>query len=249
MRCPACGRGTVRKAMCSSQLESCRSCRSAWRSPTPSDQELARAYDSFYLKSSNSEATPAVVAEQIADYLVPSVSGSLVVLDYGCGSGTVASAFSGKGLQVIGIEPNESFAQEAKAQGVDLVGSVDEIPSSTIDLVLLVEVIEHVRHPLATLRAIRRIVKDGGRVYLSTPNRRGLLAVLSGCRWRELRNPTHLTLFSEAGLRETLRQAGFVTVSTGPYLHFSGHGRMRGALQRLLWLTHLSGGIRLVAKA
>jgi 2-polyprenyl-3-methyl-5-hydroxy-6-metoxy-1,4-benzoquinol methylase len=183
----------------------------------------------------------------MADHLVPLGSRSLVVLDYGCGSGKVAKAFTERGTHVVGIEPNESFAQSAKALGVDLVQSLDQIQSSMIDLVLLVEVIEHVRDPCSTLLEIRRVLKDGGRLYLSTPNRRGLLAFIAGCRWREFANPTHLTLFSETGLRELLRRTGFKTVSAGPYIDFVDHGPMRTVLQRLLWVTHLSGGIRLVA--
>jgi SAM-dependent methyltransferase len=245
--CPACGARMMQKTGCAGRLASCRSCRSAWRWPAPSDEQLARAYDNFYFQNPNSEATPSAVATQLAKHLVPPGSGSLVVLDYGCGSGMVAKAFVERGLEVIGLEPNEAFAQTAKARGIDLVHSLSEVRSATVDLVLLVEVIEHVRDPSGTLLDIRRVLKNSGRLYLSTPNRRGLLARIAGCRWREFRNPTHLTLFSEQGLRQLLSQAGFSTVAAGPDLRFAGHGWPRSALQRLLWATHLAGGIRLVA--
>ncbi len=70
-------------------------------------------------------------------------------------------------------------------QGIERVGGVDlndflPFQSATFDAVDLVEVIEHIENQAQLIREIRRVLKPGGRVLISTPN---ILNVFSRIRF------------------------------------------------------------------
>lgn len=81
------------------------------------------------------------------------------ILDVGCGDRPYREIFPGAvGLDV----PANPLA--------DLHGSIDAIPveDASFDLVLCLQVLEHVPDPQAAIRELRRVVRPGGRVLLST---------------------------------------------------------------------------------
>lgn len=99
------------------------------------------------------------------------------VLDAGCGNGVVASLVAQRGCRVLGIDhdpgavaiatdwfsgPSTSFA----LGGLDS----DALEEGSFDGALLLEVIEHLEDPSDALRRLRRLLKPGGWLILSTPN-------------------------------------------------------------------------------
>jgi SAM-dependent methyltransferase len=81
------------------------------------------------------------------------------VLDVGCGDRPYAQIFPGAvGFDVPGNEH------------ADLHGSLESIPveDGSFDVVLCLQVLEHVPDPAAAVRELHRVVRPGGRVLLST---------------------------------------------------------------------------------
>jgi SAM-dependent methyltransferase len=81
------------------------------------------------------------------------------VLDVGCGDRPYAQIFPGAvGFDVPGNEH------------ADLHGSLESIPveDESFDVVLCLQVLEHVPDPAAAVRELHRVVRPGGRVLLST---------------------------------------------------------------------------------
>jgi 2-polyprenyl-3-methyl-5-hydroxy-6-metoxy-1,4-benzoquinol methylase len=145
------------------------------------------------------------------------------VLDVGCSTGYLARPLSERGNTIVGIEldPVAARAAEQFCERV-LVGDVEkmELPlePSSFDVVLCGDVVEHLRDPVASLARLRRFLKPGGRIVLSTPNVANWAIRLSllGGRWRYtergILDRTHTHLFTRATLAEALRQAGYEQV-------------------------------------
>lgn len=96
------------------------------------------------------------------------------ILDVGCGIGTYVRRFREFSVDVYGID----IAFDRVRKGAEtlpnlMLASSDALPfpDSFFDLVLLNEVIEHVRDDRATMGELARVVKAGGHAVFYAPNR------------------------------------------------------------------------------
>lgn len=80
--------------------------------------------------------------------------------------------------------------------------SIDEVPDASVDAVVCFEMIEHVdlETAIAIVRGIARVLRPGGRVYMSTPNVHH--------PWSYLRAATHVTPWCYDELGGLLAYAG-----------------------------------------
>ena len=77
--------------------------------------QYAQNYDEMYGKT---EYQDALLIYQKAQELYPG-NKDISILDYGCGSGRIASSFSSRGyVDIDGAEPNEHFLESAKRSGI-----------------------------------------------------------------------------------------------------------------------------------
>lgn len=101
------------------------------------------------------------------------------VLDVGCGAGLVCEPLARLGARVQGIDANETSLSAAQqhAAAMDLsisyqLGLVEDVPPEhKFDVVLALEVVEHVDHPEAFVKACLDRLNPGGIFILSTLNR------------------------------------------------------------------------------
>jgi SAM-dependent methyltransferase len=97
-----------------------------------------------------------------------------LVLENGCGVGMYVEKLTNLGAHVIGLEYDLERAVEAKVNSDKIVNAAGEfipLPSSTFDLVLSHEVIEHVHDDRAAIYEMIRVLKPGGRAVIFCPNR------------------------------------------------------------------------------
>jgi len=105
-----------------------------------------------------------------------------LVLENGCGVGMYVEKLKNLGSHVIGLEYDLERAIEAKVNSDKIINAAGEfipLPSSTFDLILSHEVIEHVQDDRAAIcemiRVLRcemiRVLKPGGRIVIFCPNR------------------------------------------------------------------------------
>ena len=105
--------------------------------------------------------------------------GGLRVLDIGCGAGLLCEPLSRLGAQVIGIDPSQSNISAAKLHAdkshlaIDYrCTTVEEIdPRERFDVVLAMEVVEHVTDVGVFLKRCASMLKPNGLMVVSTLNR------------------------------------------------------------------------------
>ena len=108
------------------------------------------------------------------------------VLENGCGVGMYVEKLSAFGGEVIGLEYDRERALEARTHSPLILNAAGEfipLPSSTIDLILSHEVIEHVQDDRAAVREMIRVLRPAGRIVLFCPNR-GYPFETHGIYWR-----------------------------------------------------------------
>jgi len=96
------------------------------------------------------------------------------VLDIGAGCGAETKALKDAGYQVIGITFGEDNIKYAKSTyGLDLI-EMDmhnlQFPEGYFDLVFVIQTFEHALSPWMLILEIRRVLRDGGRVFIEVPD-------------------------------------------------------------------------------
>jgi len=84
----------------------------------------------------------------------------------------------------------------------------NKFPQENFDAVLASHLIEHLNDPASFLTEANRVLKEGGRVFITTPNISGFQARLYGGQWRSAIFD-HLYLFSVRTLTKMFKKAGF----------------------------------------
>lgn len=89
-------------------------------------------------------------------------------LDIGAGDGLITSLIGAEG-----IDDNETAIKLAKEKGVNVkFGSaynLSDFEDESFDNVLMADVIEHLEFPEKCLKEIKRVLKKGGLLYITTP--------------------------------------------------------------------------------
>jgi 2-polyprenyl-6-hydroxyphenyl methylase/3-demethylubiquinone-9 3-methyltransferase len=119
------------------------------------------------------------------------------VLDLGCGGGFMAEALAARGADVIGADVSRGAitiaGRHAASQGLAIrylaaSGEHLPLPDRSVDCVVCVDVLEHVRSLDRVLDEIRRVLRPGGLFFFDTINRTWLARfVIVFCGERLLR--------------------------------------------------------------
>ncbi len=140
-----------------------------------------------------------------------------VVMDVGCGAGSFLDLVKGLCRLTIGIEPTASLRQAVVAKGHVAFPYCSDVAAEwegRVDVAALFSVIEHVDDPRGLLKDIRRLLRPGGRLLLSTPNRRDwLLDVLPDDYASFFYRLVHTWYFDADALRRLVELAGFAQAS------------------------------------
>ncbi len=239
-----------------------RRCDLQFASPQIGEVELRAAYTHLYYpnaegrRAAHYESTPDAVLRQVLRQ-IDGRFGPLAgkeVLDYGCGTGSLCHIALEHGARPVGVEADPNARQAIRREGLfpayeNLETFQSARGESTFDFVFLWQVIEHLREPWGELAKLRKLLRPGGRIVISTPNANGLKARLLFRRWDNYINPTHFYYFAPSSLRLALGMAGFEGIVQ---LHFAieypGHGAVRSAFHRALLRSRLDGELLFTAR-
>jgi len=126
--------------------------------------------------------------------ILAGLPGPAVVIDVGCGDGAALAAAAapaalagGTAHRFAGIDWSPDALRLARGRGLEVVrGSVAApglpVSDAAADVVIMSELIEHLVDPDEAIAEVRRVLRPGGSLLLSTPNlaawyNRGLLAL------------------------------------------------------------------------
>ena len=163
-------------------------------------------------------------------------SGKGVVIDVGCGSGDLLAAMGPK--QGIGIDGNAAAIEVAQSRHGDYefrIGDAADlgVADGSADCIMAMHLIEHLSDPKSALAEWRRALKVGGRVVLTTPNRRFPHPEVfdDPDHKRVYTGPELTAVLAEAGLRvERAFAVGMWGVRRWPLLW-----RCQGLFRRMRW--------------
>jgi SAM-dependent methyltransferase len=122
--------------------------------------------------------------ETVLGWLVKMSSPGLSILDYGCGSGVLLRELSARGFQVTGVDVSEGMLDQARRNladagsvrlervGPDFLGAY---LGAAYDVITSLGVLEYLDDPWRLLEMLADVLKPGGSLIISVPNRASLL--------------------------------------------------------------------------
>lgn len=144
------------------------------------------------------------------------------LVDIGCGLNDLLLTIKNeRGAIGTGIDLNQRMVERIRQRlGMPAIqGSLADagLPDGKLDIVTMIEYLEHEPDPLSTLAEARRVLKPGGYVAIEIPHYAGYPARLFKSRWSNLDLPRHLVFFEPDTLKNTLAKQGFEMVSYEPF--------------------------------
>lgn len=173
--------------------------------------------------------------------------------DLGAGTGALTNHLLGRGWHVVPVDRDaDRWRSPVPLVAADLNGTTwQHTVGDGFDLVLAVEVIEHLESPIAFLRTIRALLAPSGIAILTTPNMDSLAARAKFLFTGRLRamdswgDPTHISpVFRELLARHYLPRAELDLVASLTYPQ-TGYVSGRPLFRRALNATHRLLGDRL----
>lgn len=171
--------------------------------------------------------TRQIAAEFDRDLAAPLPFAGLRVLDIGCGGGLLSEPMARLGADVVGADaaprniPVARLHAEQSGLAIDYRNTTAEALAAAgerFDVVLNMEVVEHVADPLAYTTACHDLLKPGGLMICSTLNRnaKSFMMAIVGAEWvmRWLPKGTHdwQKFITPDELYDLIRRAGLMPV-------------------------------------
>lgn len=262
--CPVCASTWRRRrygdlSLCgqSTALFRCRGCGSGYISPRLVGHDLTRQYtdeadQERYYREMYAPIVPRLVAGMdLTMRLLEGFTRPGTLLDYGAGAAPVAAAAAKRGWGALGYDVSPVAARFGReALGTRVLTDWDEVAASPLapfDAVAMIEVIEHVEDPRATVRHALSVLRPGGTLMVSTPNYASLARLARGSRWRMILPEGHILYFTPRSLRRVLRECGTRPLMTLTWWNLLG--RLPGPRLWSRWLRDPPGGHGLLAFA
>jgi 2-polyprenyl-3-methyl-5-hydroxy-6-metoxy-1,4-benzoquinol methylase len=177
-------------------------------------QEEDFGYDDLYTRTRNdlTERNPYWL-KTLLKYQLPPAK----VLEVGCAHGSFVALLRQAGYNADGIEMSPWIVEFGK-KTFDvpiLLGPIEalDIPSGSLDVIFLMDVLEHLPDPLTTMAQCFQLLKPDGLLLIQTPQFKtemnyAELVETKGVFLEQLKAVEHLYLFSESSATQLFQQLG-----------------------------------------
>ncbi len=149
----------------------------------------------------------------------------LRVLDLGCGNGSLSHVIAEHGCEVVGVDtsaPGIAISRQSFPECQFIQADIYDLPDMNLlhsfDVVLAIEVIEHLIYPKELAKAAKKCLKPGGRLILSTPYHgylKNLALAITGKmdnHFTVLWDNGHVKFFSVATITKLLETEGYTDI-------------------------------------
>ena len=146
-----------------------------------------------------------------------------IILDVGCWDGSLLNCLPDNWIKH-GVEPNCIAADRARGKKINIFQNQIEktdFKDQKFDLILLIDVMEHLSKPLLCLAKIRSILKPKGELIILTGNTESF-----GCRffkrnWYYYHYDSHIRFFNKDNLSLLLNQSGLIIFDVIKTKHYT----------------------------
>lgn len=205
------------------RLVRCKTCDLVYASNPPEQAELAQAYHVAEYDSSeeaNDAAQAYIMAMQSILLKLPHKQRAL---DIGSGTGILLELLQREGFsELIGVEPSSAAIAAAPAHRRHWLreGIFEEkdFEPASFDLICCFMTMEHVRDPMATAQAAKRLLRPGGAFVTVTHDYHSFVNRILGRR-SPIIDIEHMQLFSNASIGELFQRSGYIDISAKPFLN------------------------------
>ena len=159
--------------------------------------------------------------KQFHEIILRHTKKNYTVLDAGAGEGRLKELFTNYNINYLGVDSavgNLNWDYSSVVKG-DLE-NLSFIADGAIDLIIMIQVLEHVRNPFIVLKELNRILKPGHKIFISAPQGQGVHQV-----------PHDYFRFTPYGFNHLLNDTGFKLQSINPQLC----GDLESNVSRTIW--------------
>jgi SAM-dependent methyltransferase len=183
--------------------------------PQPDTALLMRFYAQYHATGKYAAKAPKKIrrARRRIQRLRSAISGRSFI-DVGCNVGFAVEEARLAGFTATGIDIDPDAVATARGQFPGCAFHVSDIAGlaargERFDLVYCAEVLEHITDVRAFMAALSALTRDGGLLYLTTPDAGHVRVRNHFLAWDEVKPPEHLCWFSKNALRHGFGTAGF----------------------------------------
>ena len=242
----------------SNQVLRCDACDHVFLNVAHTAESISTLYEDYGQQGENQyfSGMDAQVLSNIDGYLrraqelveVDEADQPLRLLDIGCGNGGLMQRAQEMGFDVEGVEICQPLAQivrkrlDCRVHGCFVEDL--EVDDASYDVITMYDLVEHLAEPCVDLRAVHRLLKPGGILFVLTPNDHALVRTISKKLYRftlgrfdrpmkKLYYPDHLSYFTKKSLHELFSRTDFEV------LDWSTKNQELGRLE-ISWLEKLA---------
>lgn len=198
------------------QLAKCNTCGFVFMLRIPTNDELTLHYKKYSYGSdviTQKKVSPLTEESfnKLLDYFEKYRINN-TILDVGCGRGYLLEIAKQRGWKVYGTEFSKEAVAICEAKGITMhqgVLSNDVFKQTEFDIIVSLEVIEHINNPNQELEIINSKLRKGGLFYVTTPNFNGYLRYQLKSDYNVIEYPEHLSYYTKNTLNRVLSKNGF----------------------------------------
>lgn len=206
----------------------CRECFLLFHHPPYKENELETMYEKnyYFFRRDESVEFKRIVKVYKRIFYKLSLNKNVKIIEIGCGKGYLLYLLKMLGYNTEGIEISSHATEYAREKfGLYVFnGTIEEYAnyrSKKFDLILLIDLLEHIRNPHSFMESIKKISKKGTILVIDTPNSDSQNVKIDREKWSGF-NPFHIRIYNLKSIKTLLERYGFKIID---YFYYGNYKR------------------------